>query len=319
MRMKTRLGAICAGLALSASPAGAEQYNVIASAGNNGDSHTSNSDPDAFADFSRTELGGEENYTASANANGGSLHASAARAGALSPATVTTRSAARIEETIHIDEAAERPGHDHGEHRGRPRGDRRRGVRVRLLLARSRRGNRKLPGRGPGAQRAGPPGPLLLLRPGRLLWGRQRLDHAHAAAAPGPPVPDRHRGPGRRQLRERDGGLRGRRPRVRRSGPARARAAGHRARPQHRLRGARPAAGPQLHGEHDQLPGARPEPAAPLLLGLGAVASAARARAAGAPSAAASARRGSSTRRTRRRRDAGGAAPRRGRRRAGTR
>lgn len=109
MRMKTRLGAICAGLALSASPAGAEQYNVIASAGNNGDSHTSNSDPDAFADFSRTELGGEENYTASANANGGSLHASAARAGTLSPATVTTRSAARIEETIHIDELPSGP------------------------------------------------------------------------------------------------------------------------------------------------------------------------------------------------------------------
>lgn len=92
-------------LALAAGPAGAEQYLVNAAAGNNGDSHVDNDDPDAFAEFQRSEMGGgAEFYQASADASTGTLFASASHADPLPPLTISTRAAAGIEETIHFDE-----------------------------------------------------------------------------------------------------------------------------------------------------------------------------------------------------------------------
>jgi hypothetical protein len=90
-------------LALAAPPAGAEQYNVVASAGNDGDSHVDNDDPSAQASFSRTD-GGFELYEAGADANGGSVYANATHVDPLPPLTVTTGAGASIEETIHFEE-----------------------------------------------------------------------------------------------------------------------------------------------------------------------------------------------------------------------
>jgi hypothetical protein len=104
-RMKqTGLGLLLAG-ALAGAPAGAEQYLVNAAAGNNGDSHVDNDDPDAFAEFQRSEMGGgAEFYQASANASSGTIFASASHTDPLPPLTISTRAAAGIEETIHFDE-----------------------------------------------------------------------------------------------------------------------------------------------------------------------------------------------------------------------
>jgi hypothetical protein len=83
----------------------AEQYNVVASAGNDGDSHGGdNSDPDAFATFQRNEGGGAEFYTASADASVAAVSASASHTDPLPPAAISTSAAASIEETIHFDE-----------------------------------------------------------------------------------------------------------------------------------------------------------------------------------------------------------------------
>jgi hypothetical protein len=95
------VGALAAG---SAVPAAAEQYNVVASAGNDGDSHVDNNDPTAFAEFFRAEGGGAESYEASADASSGSISAYAAHADPLPPVTITTGAAAGIAETIHFDE-----------------------------------------------------------------------------------------------------------------------------------------------------------------------------------------------------------------------
>jgi hypothetical protein len=61
-----------------------------------------NDDPDAVAEFTRSEGGGQEFYRASANAAGGSLLAHASRSDPLSPSSMTA--AANIEETIHFTE-----------------------------------------------------------------------------------------------------------------------------------------------------------------------------------------------------------------------
>lgn len=91
-------------LALATGPAGAEQYLVNAAAGNNGDSAVNQDDPDAFAEFQRSEGGGAEFYQASADASSGSLFASASHSDPLPFLTISTRAAAGIEETIHFDE-----------------------------------------------------------------------------------------------------------------------------------------------------------------------------------------------------------------------
>jgi len=91
-------------LALAAGPAGAEQYLVNAAAGNEGDSAVNQDDPDAFAEFQRSEGGGAEFYQASADASSGSLFASASHTDPLPFLTISTRAAAGIEETIHFDE-----------------------------------------------------------------------------------------------------------------------------------------------------------------------------------------------------------------------
>jgi hypothetical protein len=86
-------------------PAQAEQYNVVADAGNEGDSHGGdNSDPDAFATFQRSEGAGSEFYIAGADASNGSVFASASRTDPLPFLAISTRAAASIEETIHFDE-----------------------------------------------------------------------------------------------------------------------------------------------------------------------------------------------------------------------
>jgi hypothetical protein len=90
-------------LALAALPAGAEQYNVVASAGNDGDAHVDNDDPAAQASFSRTDVGSEL-YEAGANADGGSVYASAFHVDPLPFAAITTGAGASIEETIHFEE-----------------------------------------------------------------------------------------------------------------------------------------------------------------------------------------------------------------------
>ena len=80
------LGSVVGGFFLfggADAPAEAAQYNVAASAGNEGDAHESNSDPDAHASFTRSEDTATESYDAGANANGGSLHARALRSGLL--------------------------------------------------------------------------------------------------------------------------------------------------------------------------------------------------------------------------------------------
>jgi hypothetical protein len=83
----------------------AEQYNVVASAGPDGDSHGgNNSDPDATASFMHVEGGGSEIYEAFADASSGSVLASALRVEPLPNGSNTTSSAALIEETIHFDE-----------------------------------------------------------------------------------------------------------------------------------------------------------------------------------------------------------------------
>jgi hypothetical protein len=82
----------------------AEQYNVVASAGNHGDAHVDNDDPTAFAEFFRAEGGGEESYNASADASSGSVSAYATHADPLPPLTITTGAGAGIAETIHFDE-----------------------------------------------------------------------------------------------------------------------------------------------------------------------------------------------------------------------
>jgi hypothetical protein len=106
-----RLLGIAALWAVVAAGAGAERYNVAASAGNDGDSHVDNDDPDAFAEFVREDvvLGGAEFYEASANAAGGSLQASASRSGSLAPLAVTTGAAANLEETIHFTDLPPNP------------------------------------------------------------------------------------------------------------------------------------------------------------------------------------------------------------------
>jgi len=114
MRQLWRCGVI-SGLGLLlvgalAGPAGAVQYLVTVSAGDNGDSHGGNNDdPDAHAEDSRAEMTGSEFYEATANTNGGQLHAHAARMGSLSNPTSSPRSVARIEETLHIDEVPTGP------------------------------------------------------------------------------------------------------------------------------------------------------------------------------------------------------------------
>jgi hypothetical protein len=90
--------------ALGAAEAGAEQYLVNAAAGNDGDAHVNNDDPDAFAEFQRAEGGGAEFYQASADASSGSIFASASRTDPLPFLSISTRAAASIEETIHFDE-----------------------------------------------------------------------------------------------------------------------------------------------------------------------------------------------------------------------
>jgi hypothetical protein len=85
--------------------ADAERYLVNAAAGNDGDSHVDDDDPDAYAEFQRVQKGGgAEFYQASADASAGGLFASASRVDPLPPAAISTRSAATIEETIHFDE-----------------------------------------------------------------------------------------------------------------------------------------------------------------------------------------------------------------------
>jgi hypothetical protein len=99
------LGSIVGALAAAvAVPAAAEQYNVVANAGNDGDAHVDNDDPNAFAEFFRAEGGGEESYNASADAGSGSVSAYAAHSDPLPPLTITTGAAAGIAETIHFDE-----------------------------------------------------------------------------------------------------------------------------------------------------------------------------------------------------------------------
>jgi hypothetical protein len=90
---------------LSGDAADAEQYLVNAVAGNDGDAHVNNDDPDAFAEFQRVQKGGGfELYQAGADASSGILYASASRTDPLPPAAISTRAAASIEETIHFDE-----------------------------------------------------------------------------------------------------------------------------------------------------------------------------------------------------------------------
>jgi hypothetical protein len=85
--------------------ADAERYLVNAAAGNDGDSHVDNDDPDAYAEFQRSlKGGGAEFYEASADASSGSIFASASRTDPVPPGSVSTRSAASIEETIHFQE-----------------------------------------------------------------------------------------------------------------------------------------------------------------------------------------------------------------------
>jgi len=105
MQKPIGIGLVVLGLLLGASAAGAEQYNVAVSAGNNGDSHGGdNSDPDAQASFERDEEpGGAEFYEARADSSTGSLSASAVRVDPL-PAGVSTSAGAIIEETIHFEE-----------------------------------------------------------------------------------------------------------------------------------------------------------------------------------------------------------------------
>lgn len=105
MRERIGVALVVLGLLGGAGAAGAEQYNVAVSAGNNGDSHGgNNSDPDAQASFTRDEEpGGAEFYEARADASTGSLSASATRVDPL-PAGVSTSAAAIIEETIHFEE-----------------------------------------------------------------------------------------------------------------------------------------------------------------------------------------------------------------------
>jgi hypothetical protein len=102
MRTWLRLVGLAALALVAAAGAGAEQYNVTANAGNDGDSHLNNDDPDAEAEFVRSDVGTEV-YRASANAAFGSLSASASRQDPLPPG-VTTSSGASIEETIHFSE-----------------------------------------------------------------------------------------------------------------------------------------------------------------------------------------------------------------------
>jgi hypothetical protein len=94
-------------LFLVAGTSGAEQYLVNASAGNSGDAHVNNDDPDAYATFERTEPPGAEFYSAGANADGGLVYARASRTDPLPPAAISTSAAASIEETIHFDELPE--------------------------------------------------------------------------------------------------------------------------------------------------------------------------------------------------------------------
>jgi hypothetical protein len=103
MRLWHWSGALALGL-LFAGPVHGERYLVNAAAGNNGDGHVNNDDPDAFAEYSRVDGAGFEIYEASANASSGSVFASAARTDPLPFIPISTRAAAGIEETIHFDE-----------------------------------------------------------------------------------------------------------------------------------------------------------------------------------------------------------------------
>jgi len=91
-------------LLLVAGASRAEQYLVNATAGNDGDAHVNNDDPDAFASFERVEPPGAEFYQVGADASSGTIYARASRTDPLPPAAVTTGAAATIEETIHFDE-----------------------------------------------------------------------------------------------------------------------------------------------------------------------------------------------------------------------
>jgi hypothetical protein len=107
--MRCRLRLLTLGLSLltaafGARTAAAAQYNVIATAGANGDSHENLDDPLAEATFEP----GAESYAARANTAGGLLLATALRGpGAL--ATGMKTSAARIEETIILEEVPSGP------------------------------------------------------------------------------------------------------------------------------------------------------------------------------------------------------------------
>ena len=108
--MKRCVPAVSAGLLLLlvSGGSGAEQYLVNAAAGNAGDAHVNNDDPDAYASFQRSEAGGgAESYQAGANASSGQIYARASRVDPLPPAAITTGAAASIAETIHFDELPE--------------------------------------------------------------------------------------------------------------------------------------------------------------------------------------------------------------------
>ena len=113
------LGSIVGALAsFGPLPAQAEQYNVVASAGNDGDAHVDNDDPNAFAEFFRAEGGGEESYAASADAGSGQgdfpgIEADPVDAAVLDHAPVVLRFEHHIEmhDVAHVVLLGRRPRH----------------------------------------------------------------------------------------------------------------------------------------------------------------------------------------------------------------
>src|SRR5262245_20617488 len=92
-RMSRRLRVSAIGLLAFglAEPAAAERYNLSARAGENGDDHTSNNDPDVSATYSQSDGPASETYEATASSAGGSFFARALRSGQV-PAGTTSAS-----------------------------------------------------------------------------------------------------------------------------------------------------------------------------------------------------------------------------------